>query len=92
MNSHQPWPDLPYSALQAEVASGGAGDSRWNMARSRSASKTWHAGAICNDGINITLKVMASANGHDRDEEYEKIAAMGALRSIGHARELWQRV
>lgn len=87
MNSHNPWPrTLPYSAAKAALASAarvlaveyGAEQIRIN---------NLHAGAILNDGLDISLNIMAERNGTTRDVEYEKIASMAALKSIATAEE-----
>ncbi len=87
MNSHNPWPrTLPYSAAKAALASASRVPAvEYGPQQIR--VNNLHAGAILNDGLNITLNVMAERNGTTRDEEYHKIASMGALQSIATPEE-----
>jgi NAD(P)-dependent dehydrogenase (short-subunit alcohol dehydrogenase family) len=82
MTSHLPWPrNLPYAASKAALA-----------AATRSLALEYgehgirvnslHCGAILNEGLWITLRDMARRNGTTPEQEYEKIAAMSALRMI----------
>lgn len=79
MTTHLPWPrGLPYAASKAALAS-----ATRTLALEYGPKKirvnSMHCGAILNAALYRSLDNLARRNGTTRDQEYEKIASMGAL-------------
>jgi NAD(P)-dependent dehydrogenase (short-subunit alcohol dehydrogenase family) len=87
LNTHQPWPrTLPYTASKAALAAA-TRSLAIEFGPQKIRVNSLHAGVILNDMIFITLDDMAARNGTTRDEEYRKIAAMGALQFVATPEE-----
>jgi NAD(P)-dependent dehydrogenase (short-subunit alcohol dehydrogenase family) len=79
MTSHLPWPRrLVYAGSKAALASA-TRTLATEFGPHKIRVNSLHAGAILNDECYRSLDVLAKRNGTTRDEEYKKIAGMGAL-------------
>ena len=79
MNSHNPWPrGLPYAASKAGLASA-TRTLATEYGRDQIRVNSLHCGAIVNEALWVSLENLAKANGTTKQEEYQRIADMGAL-------------
>lgn len=79
MNSHNPWPrGLPYAASKAGLASA-TRTLAIEFGRQQIRVNSLHCGAIVNDALWVSLDNLAKARGTTKEEEYQRIADMGAL-------------
>ena len=79
MNSHNPWPrGLPYAASKAGLASA-TRTLAIEFGRKQIRVNSLHCGAIVNDALWVSLNDLAQSRGTTKEEEYQRIADMGAL-------------
>jgi NAD(P)-dependent dehydrogenase (short-subunit alcohol dehydrogenase family) len=79
MTTHLPWPrGLPYAASKAALASA-TRTLALEYGKHRIRVNSLHCGAILNDALWVSLRNLARRNGTTAQQEYERIAAMGAL-------------
>jgi NAD(P)-dependent dehydrogenase (short-subunit alcohol dehydrogenase family) len=79
MNSHNPWPrGLPYAASKAGLASA-TRTLAIEFGRQKIRINSLHCGAIVNDALWVSLDNLAKSRGSTKEEEYQRIADMGAL-------------
>lgn len=79
MNSHNPWPrGLPYAASKAGLASA-TRTLAIEFGRQQVRINSLHCGAIVNDALWVSLENLARSRGTTKEEEYRRIADMGAL-------------
>jgi NAD(P)-dependent dehydrogenase (short-subunit alcohol dehydrogenase family) len=82
MTTHLPWPrGLPYQASKAALAAA-TRSLALEYGEHKIRVNSLHCGAILNEGLWVTLRDMAQRNGGTPEQEYEKIAALSALRMI----------
>jgi NAD(P)-dependent dehydrogenase (short-subunit alcohol dehydrogenase family) len=79
MTTHLPWPrGLPYAASKAALASA-TRTLALEYGKHQIRVNSLHCGAILNDALWVSLGHLARSNGTTAQQEYERIAAMGAL-------------
>ncbi len=87
MTTHLPWPrTLPYAASKAALASA-ARILALEYGKHQIRVNNLHCGAILNEALWRNLDFLAEQRGTTKEEEYKRIAALGALESIATPEE-----
>lgn len=87
MTTHLPWQrTLPYTASKAALASA-ARSLALEYGHHQIRVNNLHCGAILNEALWTNLDFLAGQRGTTKEEEYRRIAAMGALESIATPEE-----